>query len=328
MNSMSTQTIHPDCRHIVGVAVGALALLALPQSAFATIEGSDCQEEPTDQIIAYGDLINCAIDQKGDDDVFRFSGVVGDVVRLQAGGLAGDGVQCFQLFAPDGMSVDFARCGNTSRDYPLSQTGQHTIVMSEAGHNETVEYAMTLERIAPPSPAALPIDYGDVKNEEIAGPGDADTWSFPGEAGDTVRVQSASATDPGVSCFQLFAPDGSQIDFARCGNTSRDYKLVQSGPHTIVMTEAGHDDEVEYALTLECIAGVCPEHDPVPDVAGCISLRGVPIVDTRVRLTQSNTRRQETRTDIRGCYAFDTVVEEKQFKIRIFGPKVPAADLQ
>src|SRR5688572_11753367 len=96
----------------------ALALLAWLMLAFLLTfavpaqaqEGVPCVPEPEDMLIEYGDLVSCAFDEIGDVDAFVFSGAAGSTIRVQASRLGGD-TPCFQVFAPDGAALDFARCG-------------------------------------------------------------------------------------------------------------------------------------------------------------------------------------------------------------------------
>lgn len=299
------------CVFALGVVVSA--------PAGAVVEGADCDAEPTDMLVRYGDLINCAIDQIGDQDLFRFSGGTGETVRLQVAQLEG-GTVCFQLFDPDGAPLH-AGCRTAPADFILEQSGVHSIAFAQVNNFSTAQYALALERIDPPSPTAIPIDFGEVINNEINTAGDIDIFIFGGEASDTIRLQ-ASRLEGGSSCFRLYGPDGAPLDIARCSNAARDYVLAQTGTHAIVMTASNNSQTVEHSLTLLCIAGVCPRV-VFPEVAGCIALRGVALADRRVRLTQPGEDFQQVRTDVRGCYEFDDLVAEKNFRVKVFGPVVP-----
>ena len=116
---------------LVLLGVVLLSWLMGPAAGMAAVEGAACEREPTDQQIRYGDLVTCAIDQIGDSDTFRFAGGSGDTVKVQIARLGG-GFACFQLFDPSGSALDFTRCSNTTREYLLSQTGSHTIVILES----------------------------------------------------------------------------------------------------------------------------------------------------------------------------------------------------
>ena len=164
-------------------------MLCLPSLGEAVVEGIPCTPEPTSMIVNYGDLVNCRIDPVGDGDVFRFSGAAGETIRVQTARIASVNLFAFpffEVFGPDGTEV----CSGFNRDCRLTQTGVHTILLSEDGNTSTVDYAVALERIAPPSAAARPIDYSQVLNDEINGVGDIDAFVFGGAADALVRAQS------------------------------------------------------------------------------------------------------------------------------------------
>jgi len=297
---------------VLSVVLGVL--LYLPSLGKAAVEGIPCTPKPTDMIINYGDLVNCQIDAIGRIDVFRFSGAAGDTVRGQTSKLGGAGFPSLEVHRPDGTLIFCNAFGNC----PLNQTGTHTILVSELGNNQTVDYALALERIAPPSDTAQPIQHGQLISDEINGVGDIDLFFFGGEAGDTVRVQTSKLGGAGFPSLEVFRPDGTLIF---C-NAFGDCLLNQTGIHTILVSELGNNQTVEYSVTLECLSGVCPPV-VVPDVSGCIKLKGAPLPNSSVVLMQTNELDQTTITDANGCYKFDSAVSGKSFDVIIKGPVLP-----
>lgn len=161
-------------------------MLCLPSLGEAVVEGIPCTPEPTSMTVNYGDLVNCQIDPVGDGDVFRFSGAAGETVQVQTAELSFGSIS-FKVFGPDSTQV----CsGSSSRNCRLTQTGAHTILVTEFFDSSAVDYALALERIAPPSVAARPIDYSQVLNDEINGVGDIDAFVFGGSAGALVSVEA------------------------------------------------------------------------------------------------------------------------------------------
>jgi hypothetical protein len=155
-------------------------ILCLPSLGEAVVEGISCTPEPTDMIVNYGDLVNCQIDPVGDGDVFRFSGAAQETIGVQTTELSsGFGFASFEVFGPDGTEV-CSGGGSFGRACRLTQTGAHTILVNGSFNGSTVDYALALERIAPPSVAARPIDYSQVLNDEINGVGDIDAFVFGG----------------------------------------------------------------------------------------------------------------------------------------------------
>jgi hypothetical protein len=308
------------CRSAAVLGSVFILSLLLLSPANAIVEGKACQAEPTDQLIQYGDLINCSVSQLGDEDAFRFQGGSGETVTIQAVRKRG-GDSCFRLYGPDGVRLDpGVPCVLSRRDYLLQQSGIHTIAVAELGNDAAVRYALALDRIDPTSIAAKPIFYGKIINDELKSVGDLDLFYFTGEEGDTVKLQSSSL-DGGDACFRLYGPDGVRLDpGVPCVLSTRDYLLEQSGSHTVVVSDL-RQQTVAYALNLTCVSGGCPALN-VPDVQGCLAFRGGPLVNRIVRLTQPGVTPRTRRTDVRGCYAFKNVVAGKTFKVVIFGPRV------
>lgn len=55
----------------------------------------------------------------------------------------------------------------------------------------------------------------------------------------------------------------------------------------------------------------------VPDVSGCVNRTGAPVANQAVLLLQRDEPGQLTTTDTDGCYAFERIVLEKQFRVII-----------
>ena len=149
----------------------------------------------------------------GDGDVFRFSGAAHETIRVDTANLRiggfGSGSASFEVFGPDGTEV--CSGGAFGRDCRLTQTGAHTILVTEFSNSGTVAYAVALERIAPPSVAARPIDYSQVLNDEINGVGDIDAFVFGGAANALVSVETVGLEGGGTASFEVFGPDGTEV---------------------------------------------------------------------------------------------------------------------
>jgi hypothetical protein len=299
--------------------LGLLIFMSLPlivgfPSIGTGAEGRRCPAEPTDMIVQYGDLITCRINTVADVDVFRFSGVSGETAKVNTSKLGGAGSPIFEMHRPNGTRV---AC-NAFGDCPLDATGTHTIQVTDLGNNHTVDYALVLERLEPPSPAARRIQYDQQISEEINGVGDMDLFFFSGEAGDTVRITATKTGGTGSPVREVYRPDGTRLP---C-NAFGDCPLDQTGIFTIVVSELGNNHTVKYLVTLVCLSGVCV--DPVaPDVSGCVQMNGAPISNSAVELTQTGEPIQSANTDANGCYRFENVASGKDFEVTIVGPTVP-----
>ncbi|HZA28570.1 MAG TPA: hypothetical protein VE735_03055, partial [Gammaproteobacteria bacterium] len=253
--------------YVIGVAVGTV--LSAPDTAIGAENVITCQPNQ-DTSIEYGDIVNCSIEAINDSDLIRFSGSIGETIMVQTFRLGGTGDPLVDLFAPDGIRMGG---GPNPFQITLQQSGPHTIMITEFTNNATVDYALTVERIAPPSLIARQTQYGRTLNDSINSIVDIDSFFFEATVGDTVSVSVSRLGGTGDPLVDLFAPDGTRIGG---GLNPFQVTLQQSGPHTIMVTEFTNDATVDYALTVQCISGDCTIV-PIPDVSGCINRKGTPL---------------------------------------------------
>ena len=129
----------------IGWLVVSLTLF-LPAISKAEIEGTQCNPEPTDMNIAYGDLITCSIDPVGDSDTFRFFGTIDDTIVLQATRQSASLISCIELIAPDNSRQTACAGSVTNRiDTTLDQTGTFTILVTDSSGTGSGPYALALQ---------------------------------------------------------------------------------------------------------------------------------------------------------------------------------------
>lgn len=176
----------------------------------------------------------------------------------------------------------------------------------------------------PPESTNMVIEYGDLVLCSIDVPGDTDVFCFDGSDDETVAVNASRQGGTGMPCIELFAPDGASIGWTCSIHDARiDATLDQTGPHTILMWESQNDEIVDYALALQCVGRPCVIV-PIPDVSGCVKLKGSPLPNRKVILKQRGEEKKTTTTDVKGCYEFEegTLIPGKKFKVSIKGPRV------
>ena len=208
---------------------------------------------PNAVAVAPGQTVSGEIELIGDLDEFSFEGVAGEKFVAQVTSL-GSGSACVVVYRPDGSEMASA-VFDPRLDILLDQTGVYTILVYDFGNDETMTYAVALERAAPPSPNAASMCPGDMLTDEIEVVGDLDLFWFSGAAGDTAIIQ-ATSPGSGSSCVVVYRPDGSKIASA-VFDPRIEIVLDQDGPYAILVYDFGNDETMDYTLSYECI-GQCP----------------------------------------------------------------------
>jgi len=213
-------------------------------------EGRDCIPEPTDMSIAYGDLVTCTIDPIGDTDIFRFSATAGEVVSIRVSLVGGLGRVLGELADPAERRIGSA---SSRIDARLERTGIYTIQVSGMGQ-PPLRYALSLERIAPPSPSATPLSSGQTATSDINPAGDVDLYFFRGAPGDQITITTSRVSGLGMPVAELFDPDGGRI-----GQPSGriEVRLEKMGIYTIRVSATTEPHTFTYSIGLQCM-GQCP----------------------------------------------------------------------
>jgi hypothetical protein len=240
-------------------------LSVLPRGA--GVEGKPCTTKPANMRIEYGDLATCTIDRSGNVDTYRFDGSDGEVVSIaasqQPGG--GSGAPCVELItALTGQRV--AACSPARIDTPLFEVGTHTIRVYAAGNRDTLSYALSLERVAPPSPSADRIRLGESVSAQINPIGDVDLFAFSGVQGTAVSiaVSSQQGTGAGDPCVELFDSAGERLGQA-CSPARIIYSSLRASnqSYAIRVSESGSDATMSYTLDLQCIGSCLSTPGPI-----------------------------------------------------------------
>lgn len=125
------------------------------QIEFTTLVSAnrECDPEPTDMPIAYGNVIvNCTIDSPIESHTFRFVGSIGDQVLVRMRPLTGNIEASLRIFRQDGtLLCSGGRGGGDSRTFELStgcmldDPASHTIFVGDTNADESGDYEFTLE---------------------------------------------------------------------------------------------------------------------------------------------------------------------------------------
>jgi hypothetical protein len=165
--------------------------------------------------------------------------------------------------------------------------------VSEAYNDQTISYALSLERISPPSPTATPLRFAQNLSDEISPVGDIDLFFFQGISGDAVVVSTGRVSGGGDACVEVFDPQGANVGVARCGYGGGEVRvtLATTGTYTVRVSEAYADQAVAYSVDLQCV-GQCPSI-PLPAMSvtltGCTTCKAGDIFAARVVINNSST---------------------------------------
>ena len=209
--------------------------------------------------IQYGATSPNTLDAAGDLDVFFFTGEVNTTIRLQATWQSGSMRPCMVLVIPNNDRL--TACNNAfanSIDTTLGQSGTYAILLMDWFSTGTGGYALSIERLLPPSPNAQPLRYGETTTGDLNPIGDIDLFIFRGVANTTVRIQASWQSGPLRPCIELIAPDNTRT--TACSNAfsnSIDSALQQSGTYAILVTDWFSTGTGNYGLTLQCLVGYC-----------------------------------------------------------------------
>jgi|GEM_PF-5495208 len=239
-----------------GILLVYCTLFSLPASAVD--ESIPCSSEPTDDSIDYGETISCNIDVVGDSDLFRLQGQVGEVILLHIAD--GDGSNPFPIINVDVVDPTGTTVTSTTstKEITLSATGVYTFVVSELQGDDTTDYNIAVERVAPtPSPSAIPICFGCTESHMIDPFGDMDAYSFVGSSSDVISIQISDGNGGNpfpVVKIDLYDPSGGLISSSE---SQIDETLGDTGTYSIIVYERDRDQSLSYDLTLQCLVGNC-----------------------------------------------------------------------
>jgi hypothetical protein len=191
----------------------------------------------------------------GETECWRFTGSVGDRVRVRLVTPATALAPLAEVLRPDGTT----RCA-PNQTCVLDASGAHTILVRDSAAN-VGGYSLGIQRLddpvgCTPKPFATTSSPGAVTTT-----GETDCWRFPATAGDRVRIRAlrtSGALDPVV---EVLRPAGT----TRCAPTTTDdvtCRLDVTGTHTILVDDSGGTATGNYLLGLQRL------NDPV----GCPAL--------------------------------------------------------
>ena len=248
-----------------------LAVALLPAAASALEVDAPCSNSAV--IMSYGERALCSISAGTDIDVYKFAGSAGDLVRVVIDGLNYDFDPKLELFGPSGAPYPSTSCNSTynttcsaARTWQLQENGLYTLLVSDAGTNNTGNYALDLQ-VLPPQVHVPILGYGQTLTVAINHGSDSDWLRFDGLRGDRVILAVNGLNydlDPRI---QVMDPSGTiwWLDLScnstyntTCSFTSGVLTLPDDGTYYIAVLDNGWDNTGSLNVSLTCVLGTCP----------------------------------------------------------------------
>ena len=213
-----------------------IVMIALAATCFGA-EGTACAPKPAATTITYGSLTLCELEVAGSSDILRFKGSANEVVVI-VGYLV-----CVELFDPAGNKLGPRLDCGARVDAALAQDGTYTIRVRSGA---ATKYAISLERVAPPSPNAIPIQFGENLAGELDPAGDVDLYAFHGDAGDSVLVTAGA-------CIEIYDPLGRRVGGRLDCDVSAGGPMPLTGTYSIRLRST---IAAPYRVEVQCL-GTC-----------------------------------------------------------------------
>jgi len=234
-------------------------------------------EDPDGGSIGSGETL-CGSIVPSDMDAFHFYGEAGDRVRIDVDRTGGVIDTEIILVDPDFIDETNTQPGGDLLDHVLQKSGIYTILIQDAGLNETGTYCITVLKL--PGVTSSPGDCdggligGDFNplGEPINGSiisSDMDVYHFYGEVGDRVIISAVTTSGVLNTEIILIDPDFSDEATSQPGGDILDHNLIKSGLYTIVVQDNGLDNSGLYNITLNKLPNTVRPgiYDPSPATA-------------------------------------------------------------
>jgi hypothetical protein len=211
--------------------------------------------------LSCGGVVNATLRRPGDLDGYRFTAVAGDGLYVNTAPLGGsDADPRWQLFQPNGSPVSgcTSAFGGMDSCSALPETGTYTLIVSDAGANESGSYALSVQVISESNCCGESLEAGGSSMGVIARVGQTDSYSFSADAGQGVVVTTtAELGSPVQPAWRVYAPDGSPVGgcFTGFGGQKSCGSLPLRGTYTVVVMDAGSSRTGAYSLALQGDAG-------------------------------------------------------------------------
>jgi len=169
------------------------------------------------------------------ENCYQFSGVVGDIIRLDIAETSGAIATYWQVLDSGGTVVcDWEIIPPT--DCTLLSSGTHTVMIKDFGGTNTGTYRFYIQRLNSPV-SCTGVAFGALPVAgSLSSAAQENCYQFNGSAGDIVRVDMEKTSGGLTPYWQLVQPDGLIVCDWEILPPS-DCELIATGMHTIVVRD-------------------------------------------------------------------------------------------
>jgi hypothetical protein len=215
--------------------------------------------DPDGGAIASAEVKAASFQTAPDFDAFTFTGTANQRVLIDAVNTSGSSNTEIYLYPPSGGAAVVAT-SNDLVDYQLLASGTYTIIIEDAGLNDTGTYNVSLLNVtAGPLTSGSDLDGGAiasaaVKTGQMNQPGDLDAFTFSGTAGQRI-VFAALATGGSLNTsISLYPPNGGPAEAISYSGDRLDWQLVATGVYTAVVGDYYLTNTGSYSVTYQNLA--------------------------------------------------------------------------
>jgi len=216
--------------------------------------------------LSCGSLVPGSIDAAGEVDLFRFTGMAGEVVQLTLVETAGFARHDHiaprgTLFASNGTQVGSVFDANSAPLFTLPAADTYVVRIFANDLVELGEYNIGLECISPVSATQGALVPGSLISDSMELAGETDLFTFSGESGDLIQltlVETAGFArhDHIAPRGTLFASDGTQVGGVFDANSASLFTLPATDTYVVRIFANDLVELGEYNLGLEVITSL------------------------------------------------------------------------
>lgn len=208
----------------------------------------------------------------GQVGLYTFMGAAGDAVTARLVRTTGTWSPNFELYGPSAVKVSsgWSYGSPISLNARLSQTGPHTLIVSDRGGPGTGGYSVLWVRLNDPASAQV-INCGQQVFASLSPPGRIGVYTFRSGAGDSLTARLVRSSGSWSPSLELYGP--SEVPLASQWSygtpLSLDAKSTQTGAHTLVVSDRAGPGTGDYGLIWQALNRPC-EQSP-SGIAGVVN---------------------------------------------------------